>query len=130
MSNQASREPSQRQLKVGEELRHALSQAFMRGDFYDPESKKALQVTISEVRISPDLKNATIYAIPMSGQDVECTMEMLGNLIPQLRHVIAKKVRLKFVPQIHFKLDDTFDNAFSLETILNRPDVRKDLESE
>ena len=85
--------PSQRQLKVGEELRHALSDIFIREDFYTAEGK-TLKVTVSEVRISPDLKNATVFVMPLGGKDLEKTLSALKELALEIRHHLKKRILL------------------------------------
>ena len=128
---QTSRKPpSQRQLKVGEEIRHALSEIFIRGDFYDPETNSAITVTISEVRISPDLSNATAFVMPLGGKDLTNTMNSLEKLSPKIRSLVSKKVRLRRVPSIYFKLDDSFIKANEINDLLNKPDVKADVQKD
>ena len=131
MGNQKkSREPSQRQLKVGEEIKQAISSALIRGDFYDPATRKSIQLTVTEVRISPDLRNATAFVTPFINTEKESTVKAMNSLVPQFRSVIAKTVKMKYVPQIHFKLDEVHEKTSTLEEIFNRPDVRKDIDKE
>ena len=118
--------PSQRQLKVGEEIRHALSHILMREDFADPAMKGA-SVTVSEVRISPDLKNATAYVMPLGGSNKEAVVDALNRLAPQLRHLATHKMPLRFSPRIFFKLDETYDEASRIDALLRRPEVKRDL---
>ncbi len=119
--------PSQRQLKVGEMIRHALSDIFMKQDFYDEESHTEIQITISEVRVSPNLRNATVYAMPLGGKDKEATETLLNAIAPKIRHMLAKKIHLKYLPELQFRLDTSFDNASRLEDLLNNPHVKQDL---
>jgi ribosome-binding factor A len=119
--------PSQRQLKVGEELRHALSDIFMRGDFYDPKTLETITVTISEVSISPDLGNATVYVMPLGGANMDKTMERLEVLAPKIRSMIAKKIQLRRLPELYFKLDDSFIRAHEMNNLFNKDTVKEDL---
>ena len=78
--------PSQRQLKVGETVRHALSDVFMREDIYNPTTYSEINITVSEVRISPDLRNATVFVMPLGGSNQEETVAVINQMAPQLRH--------------------------------------------
>lgn len=108
---------SARQLKVGEELRHALAQVFMRHDYRIIELD-GTSITVSEVRISPDLKNATAYVMPLGGKDAEIILEILNRNAAQLRHAMISRVKLRQAPQLRFKLDTTFDEAAKIERLL------------
>lgn len=121
--------PSQRQLRVGEELRHVLSSVIERGDIRDPDVQ-GRAITVTEVRISPDLRNATVFVVPLGGQDVAPVLKGLKRARPFLRHEIAKRVDLRTVPELYFEADTTFDEASRITDLLNRPDVRRDLEGE
>lgn len=127
MPKHSKKPPSQRQLKVGEELRHGLSEIFMREDFYDPDTKKTILVTVSEVRISPDLRDATVYVMPLGGENKEKTMASLHNIAPLIRSMVGKKIRLRHLPALTFRLDKSFDSASEIENLLNRPEVKRDL---
>lgn len=134
MAKLGAKEPSQRQLKVGEELRHLLSDIFMRGDFYDPDTHKNIEVTVSEVRISPDLKNATVYVIPLSGTtsdaDKNKTVSSLQSFSSQIRRTVSKKIRMRHIPFFTFKLDDCFETASKINNLLNSPEVQRDIETQ
>ena len=121
------KEPSQRQLKVGETLRHALSDTFMRGDMYDPETNETLSVTVSEVRVSPDLRNATVFVMPLAGKNEERVLETLERIAPYIRSLLSKQVHLRHVPALKFKLDTLFNTVSSLDAILHSPEVQRDL---
>ena len=108
--------PSQRQLRVGEELRHALSSVFLQESFYD-ESLRGVSITVSEVRVSPDLKNATAYVVPLGGDKKSGFLESLNAAAKNITYMVGKKVKLRFTPRIHFKLDDSFDNANKMENL-------------
>ncbi len=109
--------PSQRQLKVGEEIRHALSEIFARGELSDPRIEEA-SITVSEVRISPDLRNATAYFMPLNGDKKEEVLQLLANSNGIIRTLLSKKLILKFSPRIHFKLDHSFETATHIEGLL------------
>lgn len=119
--------PSQRQLQVGEELRHALSQMFSRGEMADPRLNEA-SITVSEVRISPDLKNATAYILPLAGKNKEQIKDALNDETGNVRYQLGKKVRLRHIPRISFRLDDTFENASRINDLLNQPHVAQDVQ--
>ncbi|MGE3623644.1 MAG: 30S ribosome-binding factor RbfA [Bdellovibrionales bacterium] len=118
---------SQRQLRVGEEIRHALALAFQRGDVPWPADFDAPNVTVTEVQISPDLHNATVFVMPLGGLRLEETVRILNDMPGYFRHVIAQKVRLRHVPKLAFSPDRSFDYAQRISQILNDPEVAKDL---
>ena len=127
-AHRAGRTPSQRQLRVGEEIRHALADIFRRGEFRDPELQD-LNVTVSEVRISPDLKNATAFVMPLGGGHPE-QIAALNRASAFLRSQVAKEVRLPYAPRLSFQPDTSFDYAQHINTLLHRPDVVRDLDGE
>ncbi|MDE1148969.1 MAG: 30S ribosome-binding factor RbfA [Azospirillaceae bacterium] len=124
----AGKTPSQRQLRVGEELRHALADVLRRADFRDP-ALLDLNVTVSEVRISPDLKNATAFVMPLGGGHLE-QVAGLNRVSAYLRSQVAKAMRLQHVPRLSFQVDVSFDYAQRIDQLLHRPDVQRDLEAE
>lgn len=126
--HRAGKTPSQRQLRVGEEIRHALADVFRRGDFRDP-ALVDVNVTVSEVRISPDLKNATAFIMPLGGGD-PAVVAALNHAAPYLRGQVAKALRLQFAPRIGFQLDTSFDYAERIGRLLHDPSVARDLDSE
>lgn len=123
-----SKESSQRQLRVGEELRHALMQVFERGELYDPAIQNTL-ITVTEVRISPDLKNATAFFVPLGGSSVDAwqMLEGLRRATPYLRRILSQKVRLRHTPNLSFSADTTFDDVGHIESLLKDPVVARDL---
>lgn len=122
---------SQRQLKVGEEIRHVLAMLFQRGDVPWPRDFTPPIVTISEVQISPDLSNASAFFTVMGqGADAQTTRKMLNSIAGFFRHEIGKNVRLRITPKIDFRVDTSFDYATNIERILSEPDVAKDLKVE
>jgi len=117
---------SQRQLRVGELIRHELAAMLSRGDVHDPVIE-AHMITVPEVRMSPDLRLATIYIMPLGGRDEK---DVLGALERNKRYVrgeIARRVNLKFAPEIRFRIDERFDEAERIEKLLRTPDVQRDL---
>lgn len=119
----------QRPLRVGEELRHILADIFRRGDCRSPELFDVI-ITFSEVRVSPDLKNATAYFMPLAGQNKEKILLALRDAAPEIRHHISKRITLRHTPKIHFALDESFDAAQRIENILSKPEVAKDLKKD
>jgi ribosome-binding factor A len=119
--------PSQRQLRVGELVRHTLSDLFARGDVHDPVIQ-AHMITVPEVRMSADLQLATIYVMPLGGHDTEEVLAALQRNKRYLRGEIARRVNLKFAPEIRFRIDERFDEVERIEKLLRTPRVRRDLE--
>jgi ribosome-binding factor A len=120
------RGPSQRALRVGELIRHALSDMLTRGDVHDPVLEGHL-ITVPEVRMSPDLRLATVYVMPLGGRDVDAVIEALERNKRYLRGEIARHVNLKFAPDIRFHADERFDEAERIEKLLRTPAVQRDL---
>jgi ribosome-binding factor A len=119
--------PSQRQLRVGEEIRHALAMIFERGDFRDPDLASA-HVTVTEVRASPDLRHMTVFVTPLGGGDAAPLLAALRRAAPFLRGQVAKVVRIKYAPDLVFRADTAIDAAARIEALLHSPAVRRDLE--
>jgi len=119
---------SQRQLRVGELIRHALAEMFSRGEIHDPVIE-AHMITIPEVAMTPDLRLATVYVMPLGGRDAKPVIEALERNKKFLRGEIARRINLKFAPDIRFRFDERFDEAERIEKILRTPQVRRDLES-
>lgn len=123
-------EPSQRQLRVGEAIRHTLAQVFQRGDLYDPDLA-GVSITVTEVRVSPDLANATAFVTPLGGGDrVATIVTALGRVAPVLRAAIARAVPLRVVPRLSFQPDLSFDYAARIGTVLRDPAVARDLDED
>lgn len=118
--------PTQRQLRVGEELRHALATVFVRNDLNDPALDR-LRVTVSEVRVTPDLRHATAYVAPLGGQNGEQALALLEKLSAPIRHEVTRRVTLRFSPHLRFKLDTSFDYAAHIGELLNQPRVKADI---
>ena len=120
--------PSQRALRVGELVRHAVAEMLTRGDVHDPVLEGHL-ITIPEVRMTADLRLATIYVMPLGGRDVEAVLEALERNKRFLRGEIAHRVNLKFAPEIRFHADEQFDEAERIEKLLRTPAVQRDLKT-
>lgn len=118
-----------RALRVGEELRRRLSEIFLRGECHMPGLAGA-SITVSEVRVSPDLKNATAFIMPLGGRDKDVLLKLLIEAAPEIRHLVSQKVELRHAPKIYFALDESFDAAQKIETILKKPEVARDLEKD
>ncbi len=121
-----NKQPSQRQLRVGEALRHALSDVLKRSNLRDPAFRN-ISITVTEVRASPDLKNATAFVMPLGGEAAEAIVEALGRAAPFLRSAIAQQVELRHVPRLQFKVDRSFGQADHIDALLRQPQVARDL---
>ena len=123
---QGKRPPSQRQLRVGEEIRAALAQIFMRGETHNPVLDGA-SITVSEVRISPDLKNATAYIMPLAGSNKSSILAELKENAPRLRGLVSRHIILRTSPRISFVLDTSFEEANRINMLLNSERVKADV---
>ena len=117
---------SQRQLRVGETVRHALAEILAHGNVHDPDLEGHI-ITVPEVRMSPDLKLANVYVMPLGGRDTEIVMAALNRNKKFLRGEVAHRVNLKFAPEIRFRIDDRFEEAERIEKLLRTPEVQRDL---
>ena len=117
-----SRAPSHRQLRMGEEVRHILSSLFFRSKL--PEPGLPASVTITQVKMSPDLQNATVYIMPLGGQYREETLTYLKNITGYIRHQLGKELQSKFIPVLRFQLDGSFDEAERIEKLLKEDKQR------
>src|SRR6266851_521014 len=117
---------SQRQLRVGEELRHALAQLLRPGELRDPALREA-NVTVTEVKVSRDLKNATAFVMPLASANEAEIMAGLKRCAPFLKRRVARLVELRQAPNIVFAVDTAFDSAARIEALLHRPEVERDL---
>jgi ribosome-binding factor A len=120
---------SQRQLRVGELVRHAMAEMLTRGDVHDPVIEGHL-ITVPEVRMSPDLKLATIYVMPMGGRDASEVVAAFDKHKKYLRTEIAHRINLKFAPDIRFRVDERFAEAERIDKLLRSPEVARDLKHE
>lgn len=119
-------EPSQRQLRVGEELRHALAAILGRGELRDP-ALQDVTVTVSEVRVSPDLKSATAFVMPLAGRHAGEVIAGLRRSAGFLRAQLGREVPLRYTPSLSFELDTSFDHASRIDALLRQPEVERDL---
>ena len=110
---------SQRQLKVGEELRHLISNALIRGSFYD-EHIENNNITITEVNVSPDLKNAKVYVMPLGGENKMDVLNSLNKATGRLKKIISSNLNLRQTPKLIFKIDETFEYAKKINDILDK----------
>ena len=117
---------SQRQLRVGELIRHALADMLTRGEVHDPVLEGHM-ITVPEVRMSADLRLATIYVMPLGGRDAGEVVAALERNKRFLRGEIARYVNLKFAPEVRFRIDERFDEAERIEKLLRTPEVQRDL---
>ncbi|WP_058246008.1 30S ribosome-binding factor RbfA [Tropicibacter naphthalenivorans] len=119
---------SQRQLRVGEMLRRRLSEVLQRGEIHDPELNRMV-ITVGEVRVSPDLRIATCYVVPLGGQGQDEMFELLHRNRGELRRAVANGQKLKFAPELKFRLDETFDRLDDTRRMFADEKVRRDIES-
>jgi ribosome-binding factor A len=119
--------PSQRQLRVGELVRHALAEVLARGDVPDPALARVL-ITVPEVRMSPDLKLATCYVMPLGGKNVPAVLEALEANRKALRGELGRRIELKFVPDLRFRVDTSFAEGDRIDALLRSPQVKRDLD--
>jgi len=120
---------SQRQLRVGEMIRHALAELLTRGEVHDPVLEGHM-ITVPEVRVTADLRHATIYVMPLGGRDQTEVLAALERNKKFMRGEIARRVNLKFAPEIRFRIDERFDEAERIEKLLRTPAVQRDLDKE
>jgi len=117
---------SPRRLRIGEGLRHALSGILRRGECRDPTLRDA-SIAVSEVRLSPDLRNATVFVMPLNGANATEIVAGLKRSTPFLKRLVAREVALRYTPELIFELDISFDRADRIAALLARPDVKRDL---
>ena len=118
--------PSQRQLRVGELIRRALSEILMQGIIHDPDLNR-ISVTVSEVSASPDLKIATAYVCPLGGEGGEDLIALLAKNKSEIRRSISKKLILKYTPDLRFRLDETFDRMDETRRLFSQENIKRDL---
>ena len=121
-----NRGPSQRQLRVGELIRRALSEILMQGIIHDPDLNR-ISVTVSEVSASPDLKIATAYVCPLGGEGGEDLIALLAKNKSEIRRSISKKLTLKYTPDLRFRLDETFDRMDETRRLFSQENIKRDL---
>lgn len=119
--------PSQRQLRAGELIRHALAEILARGEVHDPVIENHV-ITVPEVRMTPDLRLATIYVMPLAGRDAGEVVTAFERNKRFLRGELAHRVNMKFAPEIRFRIDERFEEAERIAKLLRTPDVQRDLD--
>ena len=125
-SRQRARGPSQRQLRAGELVRHALAEVLTREEIHH-EDLAGVAITVTEVALSTDLRQATCYIMPLGGKDTDKILKALHRVGPWMGGQVAKRISLKFAPRLHFRIDGSFDNASHIDDLLRREDVASDL---
>jgi ribosome-binding factor A len=128
-SGQGGKAPSLRQQRVGEEIRHALSELLRRDSLRDP-ALAGVSITVTEVSVSPDLKNASCYVMPLGGEDLPPVLEALGRAASFLRGQLAKQVRLRHIPNLRFHTDESFETASKIDQLFRHPAVARDLQGD
>jgi ribosome-binding factor A len=128
-SDKENRAPGQRQLRVGEELRHLLAELLERGDMRDPDLRGA-SITVTAVDVSPDLRNATAFVMPLGGQDEKRLLAAMRRAAPWFRARVGERAGLRHAPEIRFEVDRTFDEADKIGALLRRPDVARDIKDD
>ncbi len=123
---QRARGPSQRQLRAGELVRHALAEVLTREEIHH-EDLAGVAITVTEVALSTDLRQATCYIMPLGGKDTDKILKALHRVGPWMGGQVAKRISLKFAPRLHFRIDGSFDNASHIDDLLRREDVASGL---
>src|ERR1051326_5952493 len=126
--NESAEGRSVRLLRVGEQVRHVLSDILMRGDVHDATLASHM-VSVTEVRMSPDLRHATIFVMPLLGGDAEAVLKALRTNTAYLQGEVAKRVNMKSAAKLKFLLDESFDEGSHIDALLRSPDVARDLRS-
>lgn len=126
MSKHAKSGSNVRLLRVNETLRHELASIFMRDDLHNEVLDKA-SITVSEVRVSPDLRHATVFVMPLGGGHIEEVLEALNHAAPYLSGVLGRRVHIKYSPKLKFVADESFEESDKIEKLLSDPKVARDL---
>lgn len=127
--NEQSGERSVRTLRVGEQVRHILSEVLQRGDVHD-ETLASHVVSITEVRMSPDLRHATVFVKPLLGKDEEAVLKALRTNTAYLQREVATRVKMKYAARLKFLADESFDEGSHIDALLRKPEVARDLDGE
>jgi len=122
-------ERSQRQLRVGEVLRHALVEALSRGELRDP-ALQGVSITVTEVRVSPDLRKATVFVMPLGGKHADEVVPALDRAAPYLRRLIGHGLTIRYLPTLNFELDTAFEHGARMDALLRTPEVARDIEQD
>jgi ribosome-binding factor A len=118
--------PSQRQLRVGELVRHKLAEMLSRGEIHD-DVLAVHVISVPEVRMSPDLRLATVYVMPLGGKDVQPVIAALDRNKRYIRGEVGRALNLKFAPDLRFRFDETFDEGARIDALLDSPAVKRDI---
>ena len=124
-SEKENRAPGQRQLRVGEEIRHLLAELLERGNMRDPDLRDAT-ITVTSVDVSPDLRNATAFVMPLGGRNSDAILAALERHKRFLRGEVGHRIDLRYAPDLRFRLDDSFDRGAHIDEVLRRPEVTRD----
>ena len=124
--HQKGGEPSQRMLRVAELIRHAIADMLSRGDVTDPVLEQNV-ITVPSVRMSPDLKLATVFVMPLGGKDTKPVIDALERHKKFLRGEVAHRINMKFAPDLRFRIDESFENFAKIDALLRKPEVQRDL---
>ena len=127
MTNQP--EKSVRTLRVGEQVRHVLSEILQRGDVHD-DTLSSHMVSVTEVRMSPDLRHATVFVKPLLGRDEDAVLKALRTNTAYLQREVATRVKMKYAARLKFLADESFDEGSHIDALLRRPEVARDLDGE
>ncbi|MEM7567199.1 MAG: 30S ribosome-binding factor RbfA [Pseudomonadota bacterium] len=127
-THSSAKAPSQRQLRVAEIIRRAIVEALQRGEINDPRLE-AYTITVPEVRITPDLKIATAYVMPLGGKGAKEVVKLLAFNAKPIRSFVSKRIDLKYAPSLRFQVDETFDEASRIDALLRSDRVRADIEA-
>ncbi|MEH3047424.1 30S ribosome-binding factor RbfA [Sphingomonas adhaesiva] len=122
-------EKSVRTLRVGEQVRHILSEILQRGDVHD-DTLATHMVSVTEVRMSPDLRHATVFVKPLLGKDEEAVLKALRTNTAYLQREVATRVKMKYAARLKFLADESFDEGSHIDALLRRPEVARDLDGE
>jgi ribosome-binding factor A len=122
-------EKSVRTLRVGEQVRHILSEILQRGDVHD-DTLASHMVSVTEVRMSPDLRHATVFVKPLLGKDEEAVLKALRTNTAYLQREVATRIKMKYAAKLKFLADDSFDEGSHIDALLRRPEVARDLDGE
>lgn len=120
--------PGVRTLRVGEAMRHALAEVLARGILREPELEGAI-ISVSEVRVSPDLRHATAFVMPLGGGDHKAVLKALNRAAKTLKGELARRVNTKYAAELHFRLDESYDAGGRIDVLLRDPRVARDLDS-
>lgn len=126
-SNRDGKAPTQRMLKVGEQIRRTLSAVLQRSEVHDPDLNR-MMITVGEVRMSPDLRVATAYILPLGGKNKEEALDAMRRNRHEIRHLVVKGGSQKFAPELRFEIDGTFDQMDATRALLADDHVRQDLD--